>query len=193
MLCTQSGLGGGEAELAYKTEPLHRCSGRRAIHRVSRLMGERTECDVRAASLREAGRRADVHPAALAWQRRRRAAGWPGEAQTKPSVIRSHCGMKGTRLRLLENLHQAEKLNERIHRLKDALRSPPPAACFYTYVHGYLGCSDFPVALVRKSLAPVQFSPAVEAALFEVFRRCFVHPLLQQRELEGEKAEKRNW
>lgn len=124
MLCTQSGLG-GEAELAYETEPLHRCSGRRAIHHVSRLMGERTDCDVTAASLREVGRQADVRPAALAWQRRRRAAGWPGEAQTKPSVIRSHCGMKGTRLRLLENLHQAEKLNEGIHRLKDALRSPP--------------------------------------------------------------------
>lgn len=38
---------------------------------------------------------------------------------------------------------------------------------------------------MRKSLAPVQSGPAVEAALFEVFHRCFVHPLLQQRELGG--------
>lgn len=139
--------GGGEAELAYETEPLHRCSGRRAIHHVSRLMGERTDCDVRAASLREAGRRADVRPAALAWQRWRRAAGWPGEAQTKPSVIRSHCGMKGTRLRLLENLHQAEKLNEGIHRLKDALRSPPPAPPVFTRT-----CTDTWAVLIFRSL-----------------------------------------
>lgn len=69
------------------------------------------------------------------------------------------------------------------------LPPPTPPACFYTYVHGYLGCLDFPVALVRKSLAPVQLSPAVEAALFEVFRRRFVHPLLQQRELGGERRQ----
>lgn len=97
----------GEAELAYEVEPLHRCSGRRAIHHVSPLMRGRRDCNVRAASLTEAGCRADVRLAALAWQRRHRAAGWPGEAQTMASVIRSHCGMKGTRLRLLENLHQA--------------------------------------------------------------------------------------
>lgn len=66
------------------------------------------------------------------------------------------------------------------------MRSPAPLPAFFsTYVHGYLGCLDFPVALVRKSLAPVQLSPAGEAASFEVFRRRFVHPLLQQRELGG--------
>lgn len=51
------------------------------------------------------------------------------------------------------------------------------------YVHKYLCASDFLVRLLRKSLAAVQFSPAVEAALFEVFHQRFVHPLLQQREL----------
>lgn len=60
-------------------------------------------------------------------------------------------------------------------------------------VYKYLGCSYFLVGLLRKSLALVQFSLDVEAALFEVFRQRFVHPLLQQRELGGEKAEKRNW
>lgn len=64
---------------------------------------------------------------------------------------------------------------------------------FYIYLYKYLGCFYFLVGLLRKSLAPVQFSLAVEAALFEVFHQSFVHPLLQQRELEGEKAEKRNW
>lgn len=64
---------------------------------------------------------------------------------------------------------------------------------FYMYVYKYLGCSYFLVGLLRKSLAPVQFSLAVDAALFEVFHQRFVHPLLQQRELGGEKAEKRNW
>lgn len=53
------------------------------------------------------------------------------------------------------------------------------------YVHKYLCASDFLVRLLRKSLAAVQFSPAVEAALFEVFHQRFVHPLLQQRELGG--------
>lgn len=62
-----------------------------------------------------------------------------------------------------------------------------PHACFYTYARGYLGSSDSAVALVRESLAAVQSGPAVAAALFEVFRRCFVHPLLQQRELGGER------
>lgn len=52
-------------------------------------------------------------------------------------------------------------------------------------MRGYLGCCDIAVALLRKSPAPVQLSPAGEAALFEVFRRRFVHPLLQQRELGG--------
>lgn len=52
-------------------------------------------------------------------------------------------------------------------------------------MHKYLHTSDFLVRLLRKSLAAVQFSPAVEAALFEVFHQRFVHPLLQQRELGG--------
>lgn len=64
---------------------------------------------------------------------------------------------------------------------------------FYMHVYKYLGCSYFLGGLLRKSLAPVQFSLAVEATLFEVFHQCFVHPLLQQRELGGEEAEKRNW
>jgi len=61
------------------------------------------------------------------------------------------------------------------------------------YMYKYLGCFYFLVGLLRESLASVQFSLAVEAALFEVFHQSFVHPLLQQRELGGEKAEKRNW
>lgn len=60
-----------------------------------------------------------------------------------------------------------------------------PRGLFYMYVHKYLCASDFLVRLLRKSLAAVQFSPAVEAALFEVFHQRFVHPLLQQRELGG--------
>lgn len=64
---------------------------------------------------------------------------------------------------------------------------------FYMYMYQYLGCFYFLLGLLGESLAPVQFSLAVEAASFEVFHQSFVHPLLQQRELGGEKAEKRNW
>lgn len=84
-----------------------------------------------------------------------------------------------------------------IHRLKNTWRSPqattrtPTPTPTDTGVRGYLGCSDFAAALVRKSPAPVQLSPAGEAALFEVFHRRFVHPLLQQRELGGERRQKK--
>lgn len=61
----------------------------------------------------------------------------------------------------------------------------------YTYVYKYLGCFYFLVGLLRESLAPVQFSLAVEAALFEVFHQSFVHPLLQQRELGGGERKQR--
>lgn len=71
----------------------------------------------------------------------------------------------------------------------DTLRTPH--ACFSTYARGYLGSSDPAVALVGESLAAVQSGPAVAAALFEVFHRCFVHPLLQQRELGGGEREGR--
>lgn len=58
-------------------------------------------------------------------------------------------------------------------------------------MYKYLGWFYFLVGLLRESLAMIQFSLAVEAALFEVLHHCFVHPLLQQRELGGEKAEKK--
>lgn len=71
------------------------------------------------------------------------------------------------------------------------------SSLFYTYVRKYLSSLYPLVGLLRKSLAPVQFSPAAEAALFEVFHQSFVHPLLQQRELGGgggrRQREKRNW
>lgn len=71
-----------------------------------------------------------------------------------------------------------------------AARVPPPPAFLFTCTckKKYLGSLYFPVGPLRKSQAPVQFSPAVEAASFEVFHQSFVHPLLQQRELGGEEG-----